>query len=299
METAGRGCGWRGATENWGGDVWSDFQAGLPFVVTRTMKLKTRTLMSGLFAGLVGSASLANAHSIIVDMDPVTPGFQTAIAVPAGTVVMADIHLVDDGVTPISGYGLATNFNDTPGTLALMPPTVAGPGVLAVGGPLDLVAGVPTGVGVPLAPAGVLPFGFGPGGPFLGSDGGAGYYDAGGFAWPGMPGLGGTIILETVTFTAIGPVGTFSDVAPLGIIMPGAPGGGVAVPPILPGPGGVEFYDAGIGSYGAVGFAPGANPLFPGGLPAMMPGTVGIIPEPSVSLLGALGFAGLLLRRKR
>ena len=73
----------------------------------------------------------------------------------------------------------------------------------------------------------------------------------------------------------------------------------MVVPPILPGPGGVEFYDAGIGSYGAIGFAPGANPLFPGGTPGVMPGMVRIIPEPSAALLGALGFGSLLLRRKR
>ena len=121
----------------------------------------------------------------------------------------------------------------------------------------------------------------------------------GGVVWPGLPGLGGTILLQTVTFVAVGPIGSSSDIAPIGFLLPGLGGGGVAAPPYLLGPGGIEFYDAGLGTYPAAGFLAGVNPLFPGGTPAMMPGTVTIVPEPSALLLGGLGFAGLFSRRKR
>lgn len=216
-----------------------------------------------------------------------------------GTLVPVDIHLVDDGVTPITAYGGGTSFNDTPGVLGLMPPTVSGPVVGGILVPADLATAFPAApVGTPLGPLGIPPFGAGPGGPSTGTDGGAGIYDLAGAAWIGMPGLGGTVVCETVTFTAMGPIGSVSDVAPLGILGPPGPPVG-AVPPVF-GPGGLEFYDAtGLGAYGAVGFAPGANPAFPAGLPAVRPGTIGIIPEPGGALPDTCGFAFLLLRRWR
>ena len=260
--------------------------------------MKLTTLNAGILALLLGSASLAQGHSLIVDLDPGTPGFQTSLSVLPGTVVTADIHLVDDGVTPISGYGLATNFNDVPGTVGILAPTFDGGAAAAVLVPTDLATGFPIAPGGVLGPVGTPPFGIGPGGPFTGTDFGAGLYDLAGLAWVGMPGLGGTIILETIVFSATGTPGSVTDIAPLGILTPGAPGG-PALPPIA-GPGGVEFYNAAVGgSYGAAPFLPGANPLFPAGTPAIMPGTVTITPEPGAAMLALLGMVSLFLRRRR
>lgn len=261
------------------------------------MKPKHIHVAGGLALAFLASALVAKGHSLLVDLDPITPGFQTAVAVTPGTIVTADIHLVSDGVTPLTGFALALNYNDTPGVLAPVTPTIAGPVAGAMAAPIDLGLGVATAPGAALAPLGVPVFGVGPGGPFTATDGGAGIYDFAGAPIP-LPPLGGTIILESVMFAAVGPIGTMSDIAPLGVVVPGAPPG-VAAPPVVAAGPGFEFYDAGgLGSYAALPFAPGANPAFPGGLPAVGPGTVAIIPEPG-SLLLSLGGLGLLLRRRR
>ena len=256
----------------------------------------------------------AAGHALIVDVDIATPGIQSSISVLPGTPVAVDIYVVDDGTgTLMTGYGIATNFNDTPGVLAISTPTVAGPLAGTIPTPFDLAAGVPTGPGAFLAPIGLAPFGFGPGGAFTASNGGTGYYDATAaptgptipFALPGF--LGGTALLETIGFTAVGPIGSASDIAPLGILVGGPPPG--ALPPIF-GPGGVEFYDDSAGAPGGLGgylaaptgpIPPG--PAFPAGVPGglgpVTPGTIFIIPEPRTFLFGVLTTMFVLLRRRR
>jgi hypothetical protein len=276
------------------------------------MKMKPNTVVAGLVVGLLGTATGVHGHSLIVDVDVVTPGIQTTISVLPGTVVPVDIHLVDDGTfAPMTGYGIATNYNDTPGALGIFAPTVAGPLAGGVAAPFDLVAGVPTGPGLVLIPAGLPAFGFGPGGPFTATNGGTGYFDGlppfgpnPPFPLPGF--IGGTVVLESITFVALGLPGMSSDIAPLGILAPGPPLGAA---PAIGGPFGLEFYDNSAGAPGGLGGYPaipvgafGPNPSFPLGslgLPPVTPGTITIIPEPSGLLIGLLSLGSLLLRRRR
>jgi hypothetical protein len=268
-------------------------------------------LLAGL-ATILGSSGSATGHALIVDVDTVTPGIQSSLSVMPGAMFTVDIHLVDDGSgTAMTGYGFAINFNDTPGVLGIASPTVAGPFAGTLITPADLITGPPVAPGVPLSPAGVPPFGIGPGGAFTASNGGTGYFESLGaplgpnppFALPGATGM--TVLLQSLTFMALGTPGTSSDIAPLGILAAGPPPG--SLPPIA-GPGGVEFYDnsggapGGLGGYGAIPVGPfGPNPSFPLGSPglaAITPGTVSIIPEPHPLWLAAL--TGLvLLARKR
>lgn len=271
------------------------------------------TVTCALLGLLLCQPSL-RGFALAVDVDTVTPGIQSTMSVLPGATFAVDIHLVDDGTgTPLTGIGTAINFNDTPGTLFISAPTVAGPASAGVLTPVDLVSGLPVGIGAPLTPAGLPAFGTGPGGPFTGTDSGTGYYDgttppfgpAIPFFLPGT--LGSSVILQTISFTAIGSPGAASDIAPLGILAP-SPATGNAPP--IGGPFGLEFYDNSAGAPGGLGTYPAApigpippGPAYPAGAPgglfAVNPGTILFVPEPRFPLLLLTAMVLLALPRIR
>ena len=237
-------------------------------------------------------ARRAEAHAVVVDMDTTTPGIQTAFTATVGTVVPVDIYIVSDGATPVNAYGFDVEFNDFPGIVTLASATVFDPSGVGLGAaptPVDYTSGAPIVPGVALTPAGIPPFGIGPGGPFAGNDTGAGMYDisgAGLFFGLAMPAAGTPVLAETVSFTAA-TVGT-TDIAPLGIITPGMGAGPFPPPP--PVPGGFEFYDGFVTVASFPAAAAGTG--FPAGI---NPGTLTVIPipEPVVSMLLVLGLAAV------
>ncbi len=209
---------------------------------------------------------------IVIDADPTTPppALEATMSYAMGAVFTVDVYLVIPGapLPPVNAYGIAMEFNDVAGILALGGATVADPipsGLLAAP-PMIVPPVVPTDLmpppaggpfiapGAPLVSPGFVPAALGPMGPFTASDGGAGIFEAAplpfGFPAPGM------ILLQTVPFTAtalgmsdIAPIGLFTGGPACGPPFPvaGTPPPAAVLPPVLIWPCVCELYDAATG----------------------------------------------------
>lgn len=233
-----------------------------------------------LGATVVGSPS-ATRGDLIIDLDPITPGIQTALSVTSGSSVTAILYFdpTVSGPLLVNGFGIDLNWTPT-GAGSALPVTPVLAGTLAGAPPveLDIAVGTPIGPGAPLTPVG-LP----PGGGAL-SLGGVGYVDPTGSFYIGGP-IGVVVDLFGVTFTVSGAPGDTITFTPTGILVPG------------------------------VGATPGAGPFAPGGDPwqasstspsvtfpdATSSSVVTIVPEPSATALYLAGLAvfGLLRRSSR
>lgn len=262
--------------------------------------MRQRIVALGM-AGMVMGASDVEAHALVVDMDMGTAGIQSGISAAPASIVTVGVYLIDDGSSPLSGVGLSLNFNDGP--LTVVSPGAPMVGEPPVAGVVDLVSGGPVASGTFLTSAGLPASGAGPGGAFTGTDGGGGYFEPTGGAFPGIGFFGGTagaeILLMTLDLTVVGPAGSGTTISPVGILPigggPGAPADPKLVGPLAPG--GAPFWDgdffAGGGGYLA---APVPASSYPD---AITPGTLTVTPEPGVGILGILGLVGLIGARRR
>ncbi len=177
------------------------------------------------------------SQSYIVDVETGTPGIQTATSVTVGTPsVPVEIIMLSPGpgfmATGFTSYAVATEYNDVPGILTLVPvapgfPAAFDPSGIGISAAsatpiFDILApppAPPIGPGAPLATLGFLPAATGAAGPFTASDGGVGVFNSPPSPFfggpPTMPAPGTPIPLQVVTFSA-SAVGT-SDVAPIGL----------------------------------------------------------------------------------
>ena len=257
-------------------------------------------------ASLMLSTSTSRALSIVVDVDPVTPGIQGAYAVPLGSPAFpVDVYVIGDGATVMSSWAYALEFNDTPGVLGLAGPTTFDPTGLGAAGAMVAPTGLlPVAGGPPLVPGAALPVlasplsgAVGPGGPFTATDAGSGAFDAAGTMFGGAPAPAGVPVLLTSTLfvpTALG----VSDVAAIGMFLPGPfpPGTPEFAALAVAAVGAPEVYDAPTGVATFTGASPAPFGMIPGAITVVAP----IVPEPSTALpLMALVAVMSFLRRKK
>ncbi|MEM9079888.1 MAG: hypothetical protein AAGC74_04265 [Verrucomicrobiota bacterium] len=234
---------------------------------------------------LVLGASELRAHTVVIDLDLSTPGIQSTRSVVRNSTFLAGVVMISDGSTPITSVALATMWNDAPGVLTAVSPTVASGGAGIFGFPSRHVADQTVVVADdPMPSLGLAAFDVGTQGAFQSTDGGVGVY--GDFL--NTAPLAGELALWRIELRATGALGSSSDVAAFGVIDSGS--AATSFVPSVVGSGGVEFFDSGVFGGGGTG-AYGATSL---GV-----GTVTVIPEPSVSLLSALCSLGVWARRRR
>ncbi len=224
----------------------------------------TNYLMAGSL--LLGGVPTASAIPVIsIDLDPVTPGIQSTLSVPAGASFMIDVVFTGDGVTMFDTFAFDTVFNDLGAVLGLTggtgSPTAGSIAATAPIAALDVFSGGGVVPGSALTPSGV-PFPIPA--PFTAGSDGLGMLSII-VPFGGVPiGAGVTTDLFSVTLDSLA-VGMSGVLPSAGVIPP--PLGGLALAG-LP----VAFTVAG--------------------------GTV-TVPEPSILMLFGLGFAGLVFSRHR
>jgi len=266
--------------------------------------LNTIAMATTLLANIVP----ASATALVVDVNS-APGIQTSISVPPGTTVTADLYLISDGITTMDTYGVAMEYNDTPGVLAPIPtiptataapnpPQLPPPGasIFSAGTePLvDLSSSTTLHPGTLLASFFFPPQNSGRSGHFTASDGGSGMFNPNWspnnfFGSSFIPEAGAMIFLQRLRFTAAAP-GT-TEIFPAGIMDP--IGGAIFPPDAVLDPWGLPFYDSWFG------IATPATSVPSSGFPdPITPGTVTVVPEPS-TLFAALMTTVLFWRRRR